>query len=161
MFKDNPIFGVGFGRFYDRKLPYLSDRTQDFELESLRPLHHHNTLLSLLTETGMIGLSAFMALIVAWVRMAWSLAKDGNVPAWARGQGVLMLATIATYLSSAVFHDLTLLPQQHWLLFVVAGLTMNLRLSPQFAVVRAEQESSAQFEVSSHLPAAVHAVGGA
>ena len=76
MFKDNPIFGVGFGRFFDRKLPYLSDRSQDFELESLRPLHHHNTLLSLLTETGMIGLAAFIALLVAWARMAWSLAKD-------------------------------------------------------------------------------------
>ena len=44
-----------------------------------------------------------------------------------------MLAAIATYLSSAVFHDLTLLPQQQWLLFMLAGLTLNLRLSPQFA----------------------------
>jgi len=50
MFRENPVFGVGFGRFYDSKLPYLSDRSQDFELESLRNLHHHNTLLSLLTE---------------------------------------------------------------------------------------------------------------
>jgi hypothetical protein len=24
MFQDNPIVGVGFGRFYDKKLPYLS-----------------------------------------------------------------------------------------------------------------------------------------
>jgi len=53
MFCDHPVFGVGFGRFYDRKLPYLSDRSQNFELESLRPLHHHNTLLSVLTETGL------------------------------------------------------------------------------------------------------------
>ncbi|HEY3392728.1 MAG TPA: O-antigen ligase family protein, partial [Lacipirellulaceae bacterium] len=54
MFQDHPLFGVGFGRFYDRKLPYLSDRSQDFELESLRGLHHHNTLLSILTETGLV-----------------------------------------------------------------------------------------------------------
>jgi O-antigen ligase len=141
MFKDNPIFGVGFGRFYDRKLPYLSDRSQDFELESLRPLHHHNTLLSLLTETGMIGLAAFIALLAAWARMAWSLAKDAEVPSWARGQGVLMLAAMATYLSSAVFHDLTLLPQQHWLLFMLAGLTMNLRLSPKFTTQVADEQS--------------------
>jgi len=50
------------GRFYDRKMPYLSDRSQEFELESLRPLHHHNTLLSILTETGMIGFAAFALL---------------------------------------------------------------------------------------------------
>ncbi|HEY4235358.1 MAG TPA: O-antigen ligase family protein [Lacipirellulaceae bacterium] len=133
MFADNPVFGVGFGRFYDRKLPYLSDRSQDFELESLRPLHHHNTLLSLLTETGMVGLAVFVSLLIAWGRSAWSLAKDAQVPAWARGQGVLMLAVMAAYLSSAVFHDLTLLPQQEWLLFLFAGLTLNLRLGSQLA----------------------------
>jgi O-antigen ligase len=58
MFRDNPVLGVGFGRFYDRKLPYLSDRSQEFELESIRPLHHHNTFLSMLTETGIVGLAA-------------------------------------------------------------------------------------------------------
>ena len=73
------MFGVGFGRFYDRKLPYLSDRSQDFELESLRNLHHHNTLLSLLTETGMVGLAAFLALLAAWARSAWSLVRDAEV----------------------------------------------------------------------------------
>jgi hypothetical protein len=39
-----------------------------------------------------------------------------------------MLAVLVTYMSSAVFHDLTLLPSQQWILFLVAGLTMNLCL---------------------------------
>ncbi len=129
MFQEYPVFGVGFGRFYDRKLPYLSDRSQEFELESLRGLHHHNTLLSLLTETGMLGLAAFLALLFAWARSAWSLVRNTKLPAWERSQGLLMLAVLVTYLSSAVFHDLTLLPSQEWILFLVAGLTMNLRLS--------------------------------
>lgn len=133
MFKDNPMFGVGFGRFYDRKLPYLSDRSQDFELESLRNLHHHNTLLSLLTETGMIGLAAFLALLAAWARSAWSLVRDAELPVWVRSQGLLMLAVLVTYLSSAVFHDLTLLPSQEWMLFLAAGFTMNLRLGARHA----------------------------
>ena len=151
MFNDNPIFGVGFGRFYDRKLPYLSDRSQDFELESLRPLHHHNTLLSLLTETGMVGLAAFMSLLVAWARMAWSLAKDQQVPSWARAQGVLMLAVMATYLSSAVFHDLTLLPQQQWLLFMLAGLTLNLRLGSQIAPRPSAEKATVEYLAPSLL----------
>lgn len=128
MFKDHPIFGVGFGRFFDQKLPYLSDRSQEFELESLRNLHHHNTLLSLLTETGLVGLSAFLALLAAWARSAWSLVRDAALPRWEQSQGLLMLATLVAYLSSAVFHDLTLLPSQQWLLFLVAGVTMNVRL---------------------------------
>jgi O-antigen ligase len=129
MFKDHPVLGVGFGRFYDRKLPYLSDRSQNLELESLRPLHHHNTLLGLVTETGMVGLAAFVALVAAWGRTAWSLVCREDNPSWVRSHGLLMLAVIVSYLSSAMFHELTLLPTQQWLLFVLAGLTVNLRLA--------------------------------
>jgi N-acetylglucosaminyldiphosphoundecaprenol N-acetyl-beta-D-mannosaminyltransferase len=126
MFRDNPVFGVGFGRFYDRKLPYLSDRSQDFELESIRPLHHHNTLLSLLTETGLIGLAAFVAMLGIWVRSAWRLIQNGESPRWVRSFGVLMLALAVNYFCSALFHDLTLLPSQHLLLFAFAGFMVNL-----------------------------------
>ena len=144
MFKDHPVFGVGFGRFYDRKLPYLSDRSQDFELESLRHLHHHNTLLSLLTETGMLGLAAFLALLAAWARSAGRWSATSKLPAWERSQGLLMLAVLVTYLSSAVFHDLTLLPSQQWILFLVAGLTMNLRLSARVMPARRRPMTSAR-----------------
>ena len=66
MFRDHPVLGVGFGRFFDQKLPYLSDRSQQIELESIRPLHHHNTFLSVLTETGIVGIAAFIAVFIAW-----------------------------------------------------------------------------------------------
>lgn len=127
MFRESPVFGVGFGRFYDKKLPYLSDRSQNFELESLRPLHHHNTILSVLTETGLVGLFVFAGVFVAWTRNAWKLAVNDFSPLWVRGQGALMLALIANYFSSAAFHDLTLLPSQELLLFVFAAMTVNLR----------------------------------
>lgn len=126
MFCDHPVFGVGFGRFYDRKLPYLSDRSQNFELESLRPLHHHNTLLSVLTETGLIGLAAFVGVFVVWIRIGWRLATRIGPSSWTRAQGILMLALITNYVCSAVFHDLTLLPSQELLLLVFAGITVNL-----------------------------------
>ncbi|MFO0788362.1 MAG: O-antigen ligase family protein [Pirellulales bacterium] len=127
MFRDHPIFGVGFGRFYDEKLPYLSDRRQKVELDSIRSLHHHNTLLSFLTETGMIGLAAFVALLVAWGRTAWQLATSAAAPPWVRMHGVVLLALLVNYLSSAVFHDLTLLPSQELLLFLFAGVAVNVR----------------------------------
>ena len=37
-----------------------------------------------------------------------------------------MLAVMVNYLCSAMFHDLTLVPAQEWLLFLFAGLTVNL-----------------------------------
>jgi N-acetylglucosaminyldiphosphoundecaprenol N-acetyl-beta-D-mannosaminyltransferase len=136
MFRDYPVFGVGFGRFYDCKLPYLSDRSQDFELESLRPLHHHNTLLSALTETGLVGLAAFLAVLLVWMRDAWSLVKQHGPLTWIHAQGVLMLAVMANYLCSALFHDLTLVPSQHLLLFAFAGLTVNLQQQGAAAQIR-------------------------
>ena len=84
MFKDHPLFGVGFGRFYDQKMPYLSDRRQEVELESIRSLDHHNTFLGVLTETGLLGASLFFALLVAWTRHAWVVAKCENCEAWQR-----------------------------------------------------------------------------
>jgi exopolysaccharide biosynthesis WecB/TagA/CpsF family protein len=130
MFLDHPIFGVGFGRFYDQKLPYLSDRSQNFELESIRPLHHHNTLLSLLTETGLVGLGLFFSVLTMWAWYALRLASNVNLTKWQRGHGVLMLALVTSYLCSAMFHDLTLLVSPHWLLFAFAGATINLCTAP-------------------------------
>jgi N-acetylglucosaminyldiphosphoundecaprenol N-acetyl-beta-D-mannosaminyltransferase len=127
MFRDNPLVGVGFGRFYDRKLPYLSDRSQEFELESIRPLHHHNTFLSVLTETGVVGLAAFVAVLATWSGCAWRLVRSNALPHWARAHGVLTLALIVNYLCSALFHDLTLLPSQHLLLFAFVGLAVNMQ----------------------------------
>jgi O-antigen ligase len=143
MFCDHPILGVGFGRFFDQKLPYLSDRRQKVELESIRGLHHHNTLLSVLTETGLIGLASFVAVFVAWGRSAWTLARTADAAPWIRAHGVLTLALMANYFSSAIFHDLTLLPSQELLLFIFAGLTVNLRQSIQSVVSVVSPESDA------------------
>jgi N-acetylglucosaminyldiphosphoundecaprenol N-acetyl-beta-D-mannosaminyltransferase len=126
MFRDYPLCGVGFGRFYQRKMPYLSDRRQTVELESIRALDHHNTFLSVLVETGVIGFALFCGVFIAWMRYAWSLASNLSAPTWMQCHGVLTLALIVNYVCSAVFHDLTLVPTQHWLLFVFAGLTLNL-----------------------------------
>lgn len=126
MFRDAPIFGCGLGRFYDMKIPYLADRSQQLELESLRKLDHHNTLLSVLVETGFVGFVLFAALLASWVRAAWRLAADAARPSWQRTQGLFALATTFTYLASALFHDLTLSPTEHWLLFFAAGMTVGI-----------------------------------
>lgn len=127
MFADNPLTGCGFGRFYDRKLPYLADRSQQIELESIRELDHHNAFLSLLTETGLVGMSLFMALLVAWGRAAWQLARAGQRENWERAVGLFALAVLAVYAANAMFHDLTLLPSEQWLLFLAAGAAVGLQ----------------------------------
>jgi len=136
MFKDAPVFGCGFGRFYDLKIPYLADRSQQLELESLRMLDHHNTLLSVLVETGIVGFTLFVGLLAGWARAAWRLVRDASREPWQRAHGLFALATMIAYLASALFHDLTLSATEHWLLFITAG--MSTALVAQGATLRSE-----------------------
>ena len=127
MFLDRPILGFGFGQFPEAKLPYLSDRSTDLNLESIRPYVHHNTFLSILTETGLVGFGLFLALLAAWVRTGWRLCRDPQAHDWARAQGVLFLGVLGVYVCQAVFHELSYLPMDNMLLFFMAGLTVGVR----------------------------------
>ena len=84
MFLDRPILGFGFDQFPQAKLPYLSDRSTALNLEATRTYVHHNTFLSLLTETGLVGLGLMLAILALWGRMGWRLACRADLPDWAR-----------------------------------------------------------------------------
>ncbi|MHB1035762.1 MAG: O-antigen ligase family protein [Pirellulales bacterium] len=127
MFQDRPLLGAGFGQFPEAKLPYLADRSTQLHLESIRDYVHHNTFLSLLTETGLAGLGLFLALLVAWGRNAWALWRSPLSPQWARAQGVLMLGTLGVYVCQGMFHELSYTPLDNSLIFFLAGITAGLR----------------------------------
>jgi O-antigen ligase len=137
MFYDAPVFGCGFGRFYDLKEPYLADRSQQLELESLRTLDHHNTFLSVLTETGLIGFGLYGALLGGWAVASWRLVRHEPAGSWRQSQGLLGIAALITYAASALFHDLTLSPTDHWLLFLMAGVSVGLVAQQRAAAVNA------------------------
>ena len=76
MFLDRPLLGFGFDQYPKAKLDYLADRSTHLNLEATRTYVHHNTFLSLLTETGLVGLGLFLAILAIWGRTAWRLARD-------------------------------------------------------------------------------------
>lgn len=126
MFLDRPLFGFGFGQFYTAKLDYLDDHSTDLDLEQIRGFVHHNTFLSLLTETGLVGLGLYVALLAGWALTAWRLARSDVAPPWAQAHGVLMLGTLAIYVTLGLFHELSYTPIDNSLVFLLAGLTMGL-----------------------------------
>ena len=86
MFLNRPVLGFGFDQFPQAKLPYLADRSTTLNLEATRVYVHHNTFLSLLTETGLVGLGLMLAVLVLWGRMGWRLACAADLPDWARAR---------------------------------------------------------------------------
>lgn len=127
MFLDRPMFGFGFGRFPEAKLPYLADRDTKLPLETIREYVHHNTFLSLLTETGLVGLALFLGVLGSWTSAAWQLFRTLQATAWARAQGLFMLAVLALYVPQALFHEMSYLPSDQGVVFFLAGLTLGLR----------------------------------
>ena len=127
MFLDRPLLGVGFGHYPEEKLPYLADRSTELKLAPLRDWVHHLTLLSLLTETGAVGLGLFLAMLAAWGREAWRIYRDAQVPDWARSQAVLTLGALVIYLCQTLFHELSYMPFDNLLVFFLAGVTMSLK----------------------------------
>ncbi|MCG8449011.1 MAG: hypothetical protein MI725_05465, partial [Pirellulales bacterium] len=46
--------------------------------------------------------------------------------AWVRAHGLFTLAVLMVYSTNAMFHDLTLMPSEQWLLFLVGGAAVGL-----------------------------------
>jgi len=127
MFLDRPLAGCGFGHYRDEAGNYLADRSTAMPLEKARPYHQHNVFLALLTETGLLGMGLFLALLVLWTRDAWRLWHTPSAPFWARQQGLVFLALMGNYCANAMFQDVSIIPMVNMLLFFAAGLTAGLR----------------------------------
>jgi O-antigen ligase len=104
----------------------LADRSSEFKVGYLRHYSHHNTLLSLLTETGLVGLSLFLAVLGGWGWIGWKLARNTEMPHWARAQGALLLGALGIYICQAAFHELSYMAIDNVLIFTLAGVTVGL-----------------------------------
>jgi O-antigen ligase len=124
MFRDRPLFGCGYDQYQTEHLNYVSDRSTDLPLERARGYIPHNVALSLLTETGLIGLGLFAGLLTLWVRDAWRLWRKESLPLSARQQGLLFLTALGAYLINGMFHDVSVVPMANMTLFFLAGATV-------------------------------------
>jgi len=127
MFCDRPLLGCGYAQYGVEHRSYVSDRSGDMSLEQVRGYIPHNVVLSLLTETGAIGLGLFLALVVFWGGTAWNLWSDSDLPLYARQQGLLMLIALGAYFLNGMFHEVSVIPMMNMTLFFLAGVTEGLR----------------------------------
>ncbi len=127
MFLDRPLMGCGYWHYKTEHLNYLSDRSTNLALERGRDYIPHNVLFSLLTETGLVGLGLFLAMVFCWTRDAWRLWRRAALPLGARQQGLLMMVALGAYFINGMFHDVSVMAMMNLTLFFLAGVTAGLR----------------------------------
>lgn len=130
MFKDQPVAGVGFGQYARAKYPYLQDPYSGKPLSSTRGLMQHNVFLAYLTETGLIGLSLLLLVLVQIGTVSWKIWRDGSLDLWARQFGLLVIVVVTVYSLNGLFHDVSIIPMQHMLMFFLFGLVNNIYTNP-------------------------------
>ncbi len=126
MFKDHPITGHGFGHYFAHSSKYHSIRSYDMPLENARPYAQHNVFLAILVDSGLIGLSMLIVMLVTISGMAWNLARNQGHSVAIRCGGLIWLGTFAAYFCNGMFQDVTIIPMVNMYLFFVAGIAVSL-----------------------------------
>ncbi|MET7690722.1 O-antigen ligase family protein [Streptomyces sp. NPDC005483] len=144
MFEAHPLFGVGYLNFADQ-LPAYYQATGDYEIMFLQfPLLEfaHNTYLTVLSQTGLVGAVGIGAIVVLGVRRAWRAIRSGD-PA---GEAAL-LAMVGVGVCS-VFGEILLVPP------LLAGLLLIiLAAKPAPADVPRPVPAPASARASAPVPA--------
>ena len=126
MFKKNPIVGVGFAQYASTKSPYLQNPHSNLPLKSTRSLMQHNVFLAYLVDMGLVGLGVLILLLGQFSWVAWNVWSNRSLDLWARQFGLAGVVLLIGYCINGMFHDVSIIPMQHMLLFFWIGVINNI-----------------------------------
>ena len=135
VFKAHPIAGVGIGNFivvephYALQSGFL-DRPGYI---NITPQIVHNTYLQLLAETGVIGLLAFVAVIVGFLRIAWQACRRFERIGHSEYSDLTRAVVLATVgMLSALFFITNVTDLRLWVLLGLAPVMLGVakRMDP-------------------------------
>jgi O-antigen ligase len=86
----------------------------------------HNVFLAYLTETGLIGFSLLVIMLIQMARVCWKVWSDQSLDLWARQFALISLVILSCYVINGMFHDTSIIPIQHVLMFFMFGLVNNV-----------------------------------
>ncbi len=124
MFKDRPVAGFGFNQFQVYNLPYLSDRSTDIRVESIRGYVHHNSFLSLLVDLGLIGFALYTFVGLTSAIQAYVLWHTQTTPKWARGLALIAFCIGGVHMIQMAFHEVSFSTIENSFLFAAIGLVV-------------------------------------
>ncbi|MEM9589617.1 MAG: O-antigen ligase family protein, partial [Planctomycetota bacterium] len=122
MFKDQPLTGHGYGHYFEHSPPYHAIREYGLPLEKVRPYVQHNVFLSVLVDTGLVGIGCLLGAMCTVLGMAARLAMDTKADQTARTLGLATMGYIAGYVCNGLFHDVGVIDMVNTFLLAIAGL---------------------------------------
>ena len=125
MSAEQPIFGVGPGRFQAESHAYLDPAFVKFFPEAAHGENAHNNFLQVLGELGLIGLAAFV-----WLLFAAAGAQIGSGPA----ERIAVLAGLAAFLLSSLLGHPLLVFEVSVSFFFAIGLVSALAPAPRVRI---------------------------
>jgi putative inorganic carbon (hco3(-)) transporter len=126
VFFDHPVIGVGPGHFALNSQKYSAD--PEIKLRDLPPgnWRAHSLYLEIAAETGIIGVSVFLAIVVTLLRQLWRarLRWMNRNPEFSDLATALCLSLIAYQLTGVFLH--LNFQAYYWLLLALIGVALNL-----------------------------------
>jgi len=148
IFEDCPVFGVGFGHFRDVAPRYAREVDSPFYTFA-SPAMEHNNFLSILAETGVIGLGVYVVLLIAILKLSIRLYQKlpTSAPGFV-GRDVIVLFWVlfVIYNVDSMFRETSVHPFTNSLFFGISGVVAALdwMLRPQPLPPRAAWVASSQ-----------------
>jgi putative inorganic carbon (hco3(-)) transporter len=126
VFRDHPILGVGPGQFRFYYAEYSDNPEVKFRDNRGQVRRAHNLYLEIAAETGVIGLTVFMGIILVLMRGLWRMRRRFQY----RDPGLADLATafwlsLFAYLGTGMFAHLSF-QRYFWFLLAVASAALHL-----------------------------------
>jgi hypothetical protein len=98
----------------------------DVPLEQARGYFQHNVLLSVAADTGLIGLTMFVALLALWTTSAWRLGQRDELGIMPRQVALGCLGGIVAYFTAGMFQDVLVMPMIQTYLFFIGALVVTV-----------------------------------
>jgi len=128
MIRHRPLLGFGFGKntFNRAKVDYYASWGGVSPKEAEFPYSSHNAFLTAAVLMGVVGLLAYLALMVAsWQALAGACARQGDAGPFAADLALFVQGAFLVLFLSGQLHDVTLLSFPQVLFFFLLGMAVQ------------------------------------
>jgi O-antigen ligase len=123
MVTDRPWMGFGFTQYLKHSSPYHFAAVEvDRPLQKVMKYVQHNTFLAYAVELGLVGLGAFLLVVLPAMWCSLRLWLNPTLPDEIQNVGFVVFAAIFGFVVNGMFHDVAIIVMTNMMLYTMIGL---------------------------------------